>query len=115
MDVDSEPSACDEGAEAGGDSGERVPVVDVRPLLDACDLAPAEDVPDIGDRLREERGEKPDRMDAADPRQDLLEARDPRHRIERRERDHGTQDDEEEGLAPIPLHVRPAREPHPDV
>jgi hypothetical protein len=101
--VEREASLRDERPETGGDYRRGAAVVDLRPLVDPGDLAIAERVADVRDRLRPERGGEPDGVDALQPVPDLLEARDPAEREKGREREQRRADEEDDRLDPRPV------------
>jgi hypothetical protein len=103
--VDGKAATGDERTEAGADSRRSRPRVHARAFLDAGDLAVAQHVADVGDRLRPERHEEPDRVDLTEPARDVVETGHPRDREERPERDQGACNDEHEGLGSSPLEV----------
>jgi len=61
-------------------------VTHLRPFVDTRDLAIADDVSDVGDDLRAECDEEPDRIDVLEAVPDVVEARDLAQREKRRER-----------------------------
>ena len=109
--VDGEAAACDERAEAGRDGGDRRSRRDPRPALDARHLAVAEDVADVGDRLRRERHGEPFRANVVQPLGDLAEARRRGDDAQRRERDGRRPDHEQTRVGGRALQVRPGCPP----
>ena len=105
MEVDGEPASCDEGAAARGDRRKRGARIHARPFLDPRDLAVAEHVSDVRDRLGAERDEEPDRLGRLEPGRDAVESGRPRDGEERCERDQRARDDEHERFRARPLHV----------
>ncbi|MDE3026445.1 MAG: hypothetical protein KGI93_12840 [Acidobacteriota bacterium] len=75
-------------------------VLHLRALVDAGDLAVADDVAEIGDDLRAEGDEKPDRIDALEAIPDALEASDLAEREERGQGERRSRDEEDRGFSP---------------